>query len=117
MYTISRERIIELNRGDTFEMPLFINIGTKFHYIRYIVSDNDTVYLSICEPNDRFEKGVIRKMYSRDDVNENGDVVIKLTTEDTERIVPGCYYLEIKIKFANGDISTIVPRRKFYLYE
>ena len=117
MYTISRQRILSMNRGDTFRTPLFINVGTKLKKRRYILSYDDTVYLSIAEPDQPFERGVLRQVYTRKNLNKKGDVLINIGSDETEDLVPGCYYLEIKIKLTNGAVRTIVPRRKFYIYE
>lgn len=117
MYTITRNRILSINRGDTFKTPLFINVGTKLKRKRYILSYDDTVYLSISEPDKPFERGILRQTYTCKDLNKKGDVVINIRPDETEDLVPGCYYLEIKLKLTNGTIRTIVPRRKFYIYE
>lgn len=114
---MKRDRIMGVNRGDSFKMPLFINIGGKMKKRRYILSYDDTVFLSICEPDQQFEDGVIRKTFNRKNLNKQGDVEIVLKPSDTEMLVPGCYYLELKIKLTNGKIATILPRRKFYIDE
>lgn len=117
MYMPSRERVMELNRGDSFSRPLFINVGTKLKKRRYILSYDDEVYLSICEPKQDFEKGILRKVFTTKDLNKEGDVVVKLSSSDTEDLVPGLYYIEIKIKLTNGNLATILPKRKFYINE
>lgn len=117
MYTISTDRIISINRGDSFRIPIFINVGTKLKKIRYKLSYDDEVYFSLCEPQQEFEHGVLRKIYTKEDLNQNGDVVVNLLPSDTEDLVPGCYYMEIKIKLTSGALTTILPRRKFYIDE
>ena len=71
MYTISRERILSMNRGDTFRTPLFINVGTKLKKKRYILSYDDTVYLSISEPDKPFERGILRQIYTCKNLNSS----------------------------------------------
>ena len=117
MYTISRERIISMHRGDSFRVPLFINAGDKWHMVRYILSYDDEVCLSICEPDKPFERGIIRQIYTKKDLNDKGDVMVNIRSDETEDLVPGLYYLEIKVKLTNGKIWTIFPKRKFYIDE
>jgi len=117
MYTINRERIITMNRGDSLRVPLLINAGDKWHIVRYILSYDDEVCLSICEPDQEFEHGVLRQVYTKKDLNKQGDVMINISSDETEDLVPGLYYLEIKVKLTNGRVGTIFPRRKFYIYE
>ena len=116
MINISNSSTIEMNRGDTFIYPLFINKGSGIDPERYILSSNDKVYLSIMEPNQPFEFGLVRQIYTRNDLNTNGDVVLKLKSTDTQDLLPGVYYLEIKLKLNNGNISTIYPKKKFILF-
>ena len=117
MYTIDRERIMALNRGDTMRIPMFINAGNKLKMVRYILSYDDKVCLSICEPDQPFERGILRKVFTKDDLNSNGDVMVNISSRETEDLVPGLYYMEIKILLTNGNTATILPRRKFYINE
>lgn len=116
MINISNNSLIEMNRGDSFYYPLFINKGKNLELERYILSGNDTVYLSIMEPNQPFDFGVVRQIYTKDNLNQNGDLILKIETKDTQNLVPGVYYLEIKIKLNNGNIYTIYPKKKFILF-
>lgn len=93
---------ITINRGDTFERPLFLNKGTELKPIRYELKTDDRVYLAITEPNQPFEKAILKKVYGRESVNINGDVVIRLESEDTEMLIPGQYYYTIKAEFVNN---------------
>lgn len=93
---------ITINRGDTFERPLFLNKGTELKPIRYILKTDDRVYLAITEPNQPFELAILKKVYGRENTNINGDVVIRLESEDTERLIPGQYYYTIKAEFVNN---------------
>lgn len=112
--------LIAMNRGDTFEIPLIINLGTKVNPQYYHLTEHDTVYFALLEHNQRFEEALVRKVFTVEDLNAEGDVVIKLSCEDTERLLPGNYLYEIKLRHAEGDIDfvdTIVPRRKFVILE
>jgi hypothetical protein len=93
---------ITINRGDTFERPLFLNKGTELKPIRYELKTDDRVYLAITEPNQPFENAILKKVYGRENTNINGDVVIRLESEDTESLIPGQYYYTIKAEFVNN---------------
>ena len=112
--------IITMNRGDTFYMPLRINIGTKIAPTYYEITSADTIYFAIEEYNQPFEFALVRKMFTIEDKDENGDVIIKLKSDDTSHILPGEYFYEIKLRHDeenNEVIDTIVPRRKFIILE
>lgn len=126
MIDLSRNGIIEVNRGDSFELPLFINQGTDITPVRYnMKNSNSEVYVGVMEPNQPFERAIIRKKYTKDDVNENGDIVIKFSSNDTVCLLPGKYYYQIKIKLYNNydnnkedcNINTIVPMTQFIIVE
>ena len=116
--------IITMNRGDTFSMPLQINTGTKYAPEYYIMTSNDTIYFALEEYNQKFENALIRKVFDINNVVD-GNVLIKLESEETQNLLPGEYYYEIKMKHIAHDdfdlpheyIDTIVPRRKFIIIE
>lgn len=118
---ISRNEIITLHRGDNFEATLFINKGHQLDPVRYILDANDKVYLGVMEAHQPFEFALIKKVYTSEDLDEEGDVVIKFESKDTEFLIPGTYYYEIKLEHTNEDesksITTIVPKRKLFLVE
>lgn len=121
MVEISNNGIISLNRGDQFEFPLFMNQGNKMYPIRYsLLKDLNlaNVYFSITLPGQEFQNGLIRKAYSnKSPHNENGDIIISLTSQETMCLKPGKYFYSIKIVYndSNGNqkIATIVPERMF----
>ena len=53
MATRSINNIITISRGDSFEFPLFINIGTLLNPIKYnlVEHENAKIYLGVMEPN------------------------------------------------------------------
>lgn len=119
--SISSNGIITLHRGDTFEATLFINEGHQLDPVRYELDSNDKVYFGVMEAHQPFEYALIRKMYTDEDVDEQGDVVIKLESKDTENLLPGTYYYQIKLEHTNEDestlVNTVVPKRKLFLVE
>ena len=112
--------IITMNRGDTFYMPLYINIGSKIDVEYYTPEDEDKIYFAVEEYNQPFECALIRKVFDSNDV-EDDHLVLQLTSEDTQLLLPGEYYYEIKYCHKLDDehefIDTIVPRRKFIILE
>ena len=109
--------ILSIARGDNFEIPIFINVGDKFHIKQYILMPEDKVYISIAEPNQPWEFSLIKKVLTRRDFNERNDVVLKLSPIDTEKVMPGKYYLEGKILLGNGKVYTILPKKQFWIVE
>ena len=121
MIAISQNGIISFPRGETFSTPLFLNQGTDLKPIRYILKDNDEVYLSIMEPRQPFEKGIIRKIFTKDNLNKNGDVIIRIEHDDTRCLLPGKYFYQIKAKLIdeNGreDVNTVVEKTELIIEE
>ena len=117
--------IITMNRGDTFYMPVFINRGNKINPIRYTITSKDKVYFALEEYNQPFEVALLRKVFDTNNLNEDGDVVIEFPSEDTQHLLPGEYYYEIKLRHVENEgqqdeqefIDTIVSRRKFIILE
>lgn len=118
--------IITMNRGDTFYMPLRINYGDKFNPKYYTLDpEKDTIFFALEEYNQPFEFALIRKTYDANDLDEEGNVIIQFSSENTQYLLPGEYYYEIKLRHlenVNQDdekefIDTIVPRRKFIILE
>ena len=114
---VVQNNIIELNRGDSFEIPIFINVGERFEPVRYVLRPQDKVYVSIAEPNQPWEFSLIKKVLTRVDFNKKRDVVFKLDPIDTEYVMPGKYYLQAKIVLGNGKVYTILPKRQFWIVE
>lgn len=117
MTNISNNGLITMNRGDTFSYPIYINLSNKAHTEWYLLDKDDTIYISVCEPNAIFEHGIIRKVLTKDDFDIEKRAWFKLSSAETENLLPGTYYYEIKIKLFNGSVSTIVPRKKFIILE
>ena len=121
MVYLSNNGFIKLNRGDSFSLALFINVGTPENPVRYSIQDNpnDTIYFGVMEPNQKFENAVIRQTYNSNSlINENGDVVITMEPKDTLCLIPGKYYYSIKLVNSNtNSVNTIVPMTEFYIMD
>lgn len=120
MLIIGNDGSIRVTRGDSFSATLFINRGTEFVPMRYVVGDNDTVYFGVMEPNQRFEDAIVRKSFNAKSVfNENKDLVISFEPKDTEYLLPGRYYYTVKLRRMNDDgtyrVDTLIPDRQFFI--
>jgi hypothetical protein len=65
MFRVGSTKIIEIVRGDSFEYPLFINMGTEMYPERYLLKDEDIVYFAVMEPNQRFENAILKKTFKK----------------------------------------------------
>ena len=108
---VIENNIIELHRGDSFQLPLFINAGDKFDFKRYLLRPGDKIYFSVAEPNQPWEHSLIKKIFTRRDFNEKGDIIIRLEPKDTEYVMPGKYFYEIKLVTKAG-VATIYPKHQ-----
>ena len=68
MFNISDNCIINVTRGDSFELPLFLNQGTNVSPMRYVLTDKDEVYVGATECNQPFESALIRKKFTYKDL-------------------------------------------------
>lgn len=122
MLTIDKNGNIKFNRGDTFEVPLFIDINTNiFKSTRLKWKAGDKVYFHVLENNKPFECPLFGKEFTYEDVNENNDIIVKFNHKDTNWLFPGTYYYEVKLSRPSDregeepNILTIVPRRKIII--
>jgi len=121
MFNINNSGIIILSRGDTFSIPLFLNKGNKLYPIRYVVDSKSEIFIGVMEPNATFENAIIKKKYTSENLNENGDVVVSFQSEDTCNLLPGLYYYEVKVKIYESEgiysINTVIPKKQFFIEE
>lgn len=121
MFNISRNGIITVNRGDSFSLDVFVNLGTELEPIPYLMEQGDVLYFALMEPNQPFECALIRQAYTSESMNEEGVVSMNFPGEWTEFILPGNYYYQIKLvrpqEGANDLIDTIVPKTKITILD
>ena len=118
MFNISNNGIITVNRGDTFTLNVFVNVGTKLFPVQYVLQEGDNLYFALCEPNQPFEDALIRKVFTHTDVDEKGNVVMKFDSEMAEFLLPGTYYYTIKlVKASDESVTTIITKTKFVIIE
>lgn len=123
MFNVSSNYIITATRGDSFTLNTFINLGTKLDPVPYFLEEGDKVYFGLMEPNRPFEHALIRKVFTIDDVNEEGQVVMNFSGEMTEHLLPGTYYYMIKLvrpgkeSGEEDQIDTIISKTKFVILD
>lgn len=123
MFNISYNGIITVNRGDSFKIPLLLNLGTSLEPIRYSVNNTTFVYFAVMEPNQPFENALIRKKYTAADVDENGNIMIRFKPQDTQCVLPGKYYYQVKVQTVNPldpddyTVDTVIDKTLFFILE
>lgn len=123
MFDVAFNGIITANRGDSFSFPIVLNIGNSLNVERFPMDENCRVYFSVMEPNQSFEDALIRKVYTVDDTDENGDIVVSFKPKDTQCVLPGKYYYQVKLKVTDKlddtkyDVYTIIDKTLFFITE
>jgi len=126
MFNKSPNGIITLNRGDTFTLEYTPDLGRGVHHNYYDLKEGDHLYLAILEPGQKWENALLKRVYTIDHLKDphSNIILIHFYTEDTEYLVPGNYYYEIKLQRIaehtdDGfeSIDTVTPRTKFVILE
>lgn len=119
MFRLSKNRNIELTRGDSCEFSIWINFGDRLNPETYMLKDSDTLYFGILEPFATFETAIVKKKFTAENQSENGFMKIKLKSDDTANLLPGRYYYTAKLRYFDDDneeqVKTIVPECEFYI--
>lgn len=119
------KNIIKMNRGDTYEFNLTIDDEGSENG-KYILQGNDTVYFGIMEPNSVFEQSLVKKIYTEEDRDKDGNIFITIEPEDTEHLLPGVYYYSVKLEVdhENGKtyesihkVITVINKTKFIILD
>lgn len=124
MFVISSNGIIQMNRGDSCTFNIELNAGSTTNPdIVKLTNKYDSVYFGIIEPKKKFEGAIVRKTFNINDINEDGTIAVKLEPKDTQLLVPGIYYYEVKVELIDirvrgkTTVYTVVPRTKFIIME
>ena len=124
MFNIAFNGIITATRGDSFSFPLQIDFGNTCNTTSATLGPNDKLYVAVMEPNQPFEDALIKKVYTSADIVK-GIVNIKFKPSDTECVLPGKYYYQIKLQRFNQesndptdyDVDTIIDKTLFFILE
>ena len=120
MFIVIEDNYLKMNRGDSYTLPLVINEGTKLEFKQYQLRQFDKIYVGIMEYNQSFEDAIIRKVISvTSPTDRYGHPLLRLSPRDTEYLVTGKYFIEIKLvqsDFNEGDtVTTILPMKEFFI--
>lgn len=120
MIDISLNNVISMYAGDSFSAILFLDEGSDYSCVRHILQEGEYICFAIEEPRQPFEKAIVRKKIypSKDTLTKDGDVIIRLEPSDTQNLLPGTYFYEIKGQFISNDkpvINTVVAKTKFII--
>ena len=100
---MTRNNIILVNRGDTYEFDLTIEDETS-EGGRYQLQGDDAVYFGIMDPQQPFEDALVKKYFTVEDMDAQGNLTIVLEPEDTIDLLPGTYYYAVKLHMQHDDI-------------
>ena len=116
LFSISKNGIITIDAGDCAIFTLSINAGDVLNPLCYQLEDGDKVCFSVMENGQPFQCGLIRKVFTKKDINEDWNVMIQFDTNDTQNVLPGRYNYQVKllqIRQNKQYVYTITPMRKF----
>lgn len=119
MFVCIDDNYLKMNRGDSYILPILINEGTKLNFQQYQLRQFDKIYVGIIEMGQSFEDAIIRKVidiFSKTD--SKGHPLFMLKPEDTEYLLTGKYYIEMKLvqKIDEQDfVTTILPLKEFFI--
>ena len=121
-------RIIKINRGDSYEVA--INVLEKASIDKkYLLTANDVVYFAILYPHQHFEDAIVLKGYTLEDQDvQTGEILVKITPNDTRQLEPGVYYYTAKLQRGGNiltvgdfdepeEVRTLIERTKFIINE
>ena len=119
MTSIDNNGNITICKGDTIEYPIFIDASKDiFHSIRFSLTYKDELYFYLFYPNYDKKDYLIKQKYDIRDQNIFGDILFRLSSEDTKDLLSGTYYYSLVLKrYLKEDRkiieTTLVPCRKF----
>ena len=121
MFSVASNNVITITRGDSASFVLYLNKGTKLEPSRFVLGDNDAVYMGIMEANQRFEDAIVKFKFTKENLNQDGDIKIKLKATDTEYLEPDKYFYQIKLVYIDDDddeqVNTVIDRTEFFVQE
>lgn len=115
---IGKNKIIELVRGDTCDLRIYLNVGNDLYPLPYLANNTTSFYFGICEPHQKFEDAILRQKYTKEDIDSEGFLKVHIKAEETENLAPGKYYYCLKaasIKDEEEIVDTLVNKTLFYI--
>ena len=115
---ISPNGIIEVYRGDTFILPLSLNLGNPIQKDIFEMQEGDRAVLRIFRANDFWENYLVSKTATLSDVKENEFVQYSFASSDTLFLESGIYFYEVKLFYTRDNVenvTTLFPRKRFII--
>ena len=112
------DRIIVLNRGDSYIFNLTIHTDTGDIYVP---TSEDIVYFGLMDPHQPFEDALVKKRYTKADFDTTTwTAEIKIVPQDTIDLFPGIYYYAVKLHHIStleniDEVVTVVDKTKFII--
>ena len=123
MVNVAYNGIVTLNRGDSLILTIPLRMGTPIRPIPFEMTPESFLYFALMEPNQPFESAIVKKKLDIDDVTLDGKVRIKLNPQDTQCLLPGRYYYQVKLQIVDAEdtskysVHTIIDKTLFYITE
>ena len=121
MFSVSANNVITITRGDSASTAIYINRGTKLDPERYVLTENDAVYVGIMEFNQSFEDAIVKYKLTSENLNQDNDVTWTIKSTDTEYLEPGKYFYQIKLVRNDGTenqlVDTIVSKTELFIQD
>lgn len=121
-YLIKKNKVITVTRGDYFSFSVELKKGRFPDEEVYVLSGDDVLFFGLMEPNQPFEKAILKKQFHYDDYDvEGGTLKIVINPEDTIGLIPGVYYYQIKVLYKDDGgtthVDTVVQKTKFIIVD
>lgn len=120
MVNVSNDWIISMNRGDSVEAALPIMLCGNASPIEGPILETDEFFVGITEPHQPFEHAIVKKKSLGSDVVD-GNLVLRLEPRDTELLLPGLYYYEVKMRRVSDgeteEVLTVIPKKRIFILE
>ena len=97
--------MIKIPRGNTLDLAIKI---TDASGNPYVLQENDTAIFTVKTNDCAFEKPIIQKFLTADNYNDTGELVIKITPEDTIDKTKGDYKYDFAVCVNGCDFYTTI---------
>lgn len=125
MLCVYKNGNIEVNKGDDFELRLFIDDSNDLLVKdRFPLEDNDSIIFWVFYPNGNNFNPILKLMLTRQNEDDEGNLVINFTHDLFDRLSKTTYYYQIQFIREIQDLETnatktisqwITERRKFVI--
>lgn len=142
MYRVDQHKNIYLSRGDDFSYTFPVYVDNSETAYKFEKNDNCMLFFYIFIPNSINYEFVMKKTFGTDGniitefcddkspsttsdntniIDDNGNIIVRLTEDDTMKIFPGQYKYQIRVKVkdetGNLVLKTVTNRKDFYVIE